>query len=154
ETRRCFVSSALRRARLHCDAECVDFSDYLSVDLTGDGSDARLRLVLECVGALATKRVFVDQPATGAFLLRVISGDRLDLGVFCVPAGATRTLATVVVVVSTKILLSPGDVLRDDQIGGDGDSWSSGRLGQVGTQSHGGGWTVATKRHKRNKCFN
>ena len=41
----------------------------------------------------------------------------------------------VVVVVPAAVLLQAGDVLRDDQVSGDGDSWSSRRLGEIGAQS-------------------
>ena len=50
----------------------------------------------------------------------------------CVSVRATRTMEFVVVVVPAKVLLPAGDVLRDDQIGGDGDSWAGRRLGEIG----------------------
>jgi hypothetical protein len=37
----------------------------------------------------------------------------------------------VVVVVPAEVLLPAGDVLRDDQIGGDGDSWAGCWMGQA-----------------------
>ena len=46
--------------------------------------------------------------------------------------GAPRTMEFVVVVVFAEILLPAGDVLRDDQISGDGDSWASRGLGEIG----------------------
>ena len=44
-------------------------------------------------------------------------------------------MESVVVVVPAEILLPAGDVLRDDQVGGDGDSWASRGLGQARTES-------------------
>ena len=41
----------------------------------------------------------------------------------------------VVVVVPAEVLLQAGNVLRDDQVGGDGDSWAGGWLGQARTES-------------------
>lgn len=41
----------------------------------------------------------------------------------------------VVVVVPAKVLLPAGDVLRDDQVGGDGDSRAGRWLGQARTES-------------------
>ena len=41
-----------------------------------------------------------------------------------------------VVVVLAEVLLPASDVLRDDQISGDGDSWARCWLGQAGTEGH------------------
>ena len=53
-----------------------------------------------------------------------------------------RALGLALVAVSSAVLLPPGDVLRNDQIGGDGDPWSVGGLGKTGAQSHRRSWTV------------
>src|SRR6185369_9532559 len=75
--------------------------------------------------------------AAGVSLLRVVSCNRLGVGVFCVHARAARALEFAVVVVPAAVLLPPSDVLRDDQVSGDGDPWAGGWLGQTRTQSHG-----------------
>ena len=61
---------------------------------------------------------------------------------FAFLAGAARALEFAVVVVPAAILLPAGDVLRDDQVSGDGDSWASGRLGKTRTQSDRRSWTL------------
>src|SRR5689334_16704882 len=137
------VSSALWRARFRGDAERLDLSDSISADLTGDGSDAALRFGSERGRLVATtNRLHLDEPATGVSLLRAVSRDRLGVGVFCVPAGETRALEFAVVVVFAAVLLPASDVLRDDQVSGDGDPRAGSWLGQTRTQSHSGSRTV------------
>ena len=130
ETSRCAVAAALWCARICGDAECLDFSDPVSVDLAGDGPDVDLRARVERDRSMATGTgILVDKLAAGDSLLRVVPRDRLGVGVVCVFAGAARALEFVVVVVPAAILLPAGDVLRDDQVSGDGDSWAGGWLG-------------------------
>ena len=89
-----------------------------------------------------TNRLFDDQPATGAALLRVVFGNRLGHRVLRVSAGASRTMEFAVVVILAEILLPAGDVLRDDQISGDGDSWASCWVGETRAKSDRGGRTL------------
>ena len=137
EASRCAVSAALRRARVCRDAERLDLSDLVSVDIAGNGSDVDLRARFERDRSLATRPgIFVDEPATGDSLLCVVSRDRLGVGVVCVLVGAARALEFAVVVVPAAVLLPAGDVLRDDQVGCDGHPRTSGWLGKTGTQSN------------------
>ncbi len=109
------------------------------IHLAGNGSDVDLRALVERVGLVAaTDRLLIDKPAAGAALLRVVPRDRLGHCVLCVLDGATRAMEFVVVVVPAKVLLPASDVLRDDQIGSDGDSWAGCWLGQA--RPKGDGW--------------
>ena len=76
ETQRRTVSTTLWHARVCCDAECLDLSNTVSVDLASDGLDVDLYAGVECAGSLAaTNRIFLHQSSTGTFLLRAVLGD-------------------------------------------------------------------------------
>ena len=61
----------------------------------------------------------------------------------CVFVGAARALEFVVVVVPAAVLLPAGDVLRDDQVGGDGDTWAGGWVGQARKEGDDRGWSIS-----------
>ena len=121
----------------------MDFSDPVSVDIAGNGFDVDVRARLERHRSLATRTgIFVDELTAGHFVLRVVFGDRLGVGVVCVCVGATRAVEFVVVVVLAAVLLQAGDVLRDDQVSDDGDSWSGCWLGKTRKEGDGRGWAI------------
>ena len=47
------------------------------------------------------------------------------------------------VVVPAAVLLPAGDVLRDDQVSDDGDSWADCWVGQARKEGDGRGWAVS-----------
>src|SRR5262249_35254837 len=139
ETSRRVVASEIRHAGLCRYAERLDLSNHLSADLSGDGPAAPLHPPVDFDRSLtAAFRLYVHEPAAGAFLLRAVSGGRLERRLFCLCARAQGTLAAAVVVVPAKVLLPAGDVLRNDQVGLDGISRRGRRLGQAGKKSYGG----------------
>ena len=113
----------------------MDLSNPVSLDLTSDGLDADLHADLNSCGSLATTHgLFIDKSSASTFLLCAVSGDRLDFGVLRVHARKKRALALVVVVISSALLLSTSDVLRNDQIGGDGCARTGGWVGEIGAE--------------------
>src|SRR5207253_4921838 len=115
----CFVSATLRRARLHRAAECLDFSNSLSPDFAGDGSDALLHVDCRRTGLVTTaKGLFVDRASSSALLLRLLPGDRLGGRLLRLPPGEEGTVAVALVAFFAAFLLSTGDVLRNDQVCG------------------------------------
>src|ERR1700730_9906316 len=74
EAPRCSIPSTLWHAWLHCYAQCMDLSNFVSLDLTGDGFNARLHADFGRTGPVATaKRLLLYEFAAGTFLLRTIS---------------------------------------------------------------------------------
>src|SRR5262252_2966292 len=83
ETSRRAVASEIRHAGLCRYAERLDLSNHLSADLSGDGPAAPLHPPVDFDRSLtAAFRLYVHEPAAGAFLLRAVSGGRLERRLF------------------------------------------------------------------------
>ncbi len=132
EASRCAVSSSLRNAGFHRDAQCLDLSDPVSVNFTGDGSDADVYVGLGSIRSLATTAGY-----TSRNLQQVVFYYALFLAIDWISACFAFMLERrerwqpAVVVVSPAVLLPAGDVLRNDQICDDGDPWSRRWLGKL-----------------------
>src|SRR5207245_4682481 len=117
EASRCALPSAIRRAWLCGDAQRLGVPDPFSADLAHHGSDPGLHANLKRTRSFAaTGGQLVYKPAASAFLLRVVSGRRLVRRVLRVRARAPGALAPAVVAFPAALLLSPGNVLRNDQV--------------------------------------
>ena len=120
EASRRVVSSALWRARLRRHAERLDLSDSVSADFAGDGSDAGLHVARRPDSiACNSRRLFVDRSCGRCFFTtrcfwRLIGSPPC----FAFLLEKQGALALAVVAVPAALLLSPGDVLRDDQVSG------------------------------------
>src|SRR6185369_4239922 len=132
------VPARLWRARFCGHAERLDIPDSVSAHFPRDGFDFDLHAALDVTRSSATTLgVFFHESEAGAFLLRAVSRGRLERRLFRVFSRAQGALALALVAVPATLLLSPGDVLRDDQVGGDGGQRRRGWLGQAGKKSHG-----------------
>src|SRR5690242_13778156 len=120
ETSRRAAAAEIWHVGICGDAKCLDLSDHLSADLAGDGFAAGLHLLIDFGRPhSAALGLHIYEPEAGPLLLRTVSRSRLECRLFRVCARAQGTLAAAVVVVPAKVLLSPGDVLRNDQVGRD-----------------------------------
>src|SRR5205085_801425 len=121
----------------------LDFPNHLSADFAGDGSAFDLHVPFGFGRSnSATIGVLVYQLASDSFLLCAIPGRGLERRGLCVRAGEKRAMASALVAVPPTLLLSPGDVLRDDQISLDRNSRRRCGLGQAGKKSDRGSAAV------------
>src|SRR5499427_4500329 len=118
-------------------SERLGLSDSLSADLANSGPCVRLDARLRGARTVGASGGILDlESGPGDVLLRAVLGGRLACRGLRISAGEARTVGPAALDVPATLLLPPGDVLRDGQVGHDGLARRASRLGKTRKKSH------------------